>query len=1368
MKHNVRMLSLFMAFLMVVLCIPVVALDEVATGGSITQAETNGTTATDIGADGASEGILYEDTSKRDAFSKHYTTGDGSYYAIAFPEQVHYFENEEWKEIDNSLQYNSVSGRYESANQIFATGFAVSATEGDAVSVTNGDYTVSWSLVFAGGEGSLNADANAELITAQPALIVNGQSFEIDAEATDAEAALQNAGTLGKAVSAVTYADLQNGKVDVRYSVYHGKVKEDVIVESADALTSYALVMDTDGLTAIKNADNSVSFVDAQGEEYFTMDAPWMKDSYTGVSHDVAVEVMQKGNQAIISYTPDAEWMQAEERVYPVLIDPSFRADYYSCNIVDTYVFQGDTASATRANESTMKVGYKDGNNYLAYLNFVNLPKMVEFVQLQEVYLDFWLTDATDTAYMTVYEVTEAWNASTISYANRPEIGDMLIYETGGTVTGGKSKYSFDFSSHYLYNDYESTMADYFQSAFFGYCIESTDYAQIYSSTGLSDYRPSMRFKYVYAPHTCLESGAVYSFVNSVTGEYMTVSANAANASVSLASKNNGLSQAFRLYYDSSINSYYVRAMLSENGGTEARVLDCAYDVVYGDQFAPLQIDNKQATAQADSQQWLIEYVGNGLFRIVLRANSSVALTGFANDDYESDSLGAATDGSICGTNYRNLEADFANETSNNRIWLWKLESGGKQVFPGVNSKDQLTISRREGTTNESLYCVVSEFGANVSWSSNNTVVATVSNGRINALKAGTAQIVATVTSASGTVTTYTTTFHVHLEDGVYYINNVANSSYRIGYDSLNAVGEGEKLYLYNSGTAEETSRKALFKIRYLGEGLYSIRSMLDSSMGWVHENNQTSSATIGYTDADIEGNEKWGINSDALGYYIYGYNEGRVIAAPTTVTDGVELTSTAKLSNTNQRWTITQKVSYSHHGVYMPKKTGQLIIGQSFQFDAVFYTSSNTYNGGNNIIWSMTTGTGGANFDPSTGTLTATSAGTVTVTAKYTRSETQVWERSCTVTIFDSFPEGVYLIENARYGTYLQQSSAESDVSIELAEFSGSDSQLWYIVDWELGEYGIQSIVDNNYLEGVYNGSYSEWLTWNCISNFWAATAIWYIIPVNDGIYRISSKANTAYHMTVDNTGENVVLGGLSEDNSDEWILHPISETIVDLEVLYDQAYSLRYSNAVNRIENQLIAIRKKMYFEFDIWVNYSVPTLFTSYADECSTNYAIPCTHGNCSNSSYLITKPYHHKNIYNIFHHINPPNTNVTLKLAYIGHQTCYYQGNEHEYGGIVGLANMDYGLAMVASNGASEASELKTSLHEFCHLYGAPDHYNRLGAPSTAEKNSEVEGAPFSEDCIFGEYKNNDYVMNNLLICAGCRDAIESNKNEYDHG
>ncbi|MBQ9132095.1 MAG: hypothetical protein IJX62_06465, partial [Clostridia bacterium] len=327
MQRKLRMLSLFMALLMVFLCIPVVALENVTTSGSIHDEETNGSsTPSESGTnlDGFQEdAILYEDLSKRDAFTKHYALEDGSYYAVVFPEQVHYLENGEWKDIDNSLQYDSASGRYQSANQLFSTGFAPSATVDGAVSVTSGEYTVSWSLMFAGGSNHLQSE-NLELVQAKPAEIVNGEAFTVDA-ADPMDTAMQRAGSLGKVASTVTYADLQNGKVDVRYSLYHGKVKEDVILESADALTSYALVMDTDGLTVVKNVDNSVSFVDVTGEEYFTMEAPWMKDSHTGVSHDVAVEVIQKGNQAIITYTPDAEWMQAEERVYPVLIDPSFR-----------------------------------------------------------------------------------------------------------------------------------------------------------------------------------------------------------------------------------------------------------------------------------------------------------------------------------------------------------------------------------------------------------------------------------------------------------------------------------------------------------------------------------------------------------------------------------------------------------------------------------------------------------------------------------------------------------------------------------------------------------------------------------------------------------------------------------------------------------------------------------------------------------------------------------------------------------------------------------------------------------------------------------------------------------------------------------
>ena len=45
---------------------------------------------TDISAE------LTEDIKLRDTFTKHYTDGNGKYYAVVFPEQVHYLENGEW------------------------------------------------------------------------------------------------------------------------------------------------------------------------------------------------------------------------------------------------------------------------------------------------------------------------------------------------------------------------------------------------------------------------------------------------------------------------------------------------------------------------------------------------------------------------------------------------------------------------------------------------------------------------------------------------------------------------------------------------------------------------------------------------------------------------------------------------------------------------------------------------------------------------------------------------------------------------------------------------------------------------------------------------------------------------------------------------------------------------------------------------------------------------------------------------------------------------------------------------------------------------------------------------------------------------
>ena len=67
------------------------------------------------------------------------------------------------------------------------------------------------------------------------------------------------------------------------------------------------------------------------------------------------------------------------------------------------------------------------------------------------------------------------------------------------------------------------------------------------------------------------------------------------------------------------------------------------------------------------------------------------------------------------------------------------------------------------------------------------------------------------------------------------------------------------------------------------------------------------------------------------------------------------------------------------------------------------------------------------------------------------------------------------------------------------------------------------------------------------------------------------------------------------------------------------------------------------------------------------------------------------------------------------------------------------------------------ETKTTVHEIGHLFGALDHCG-LTYPSTEEFNKKFDTNPFSKFCIYGEKKDDSQVLNNLLICDGCKAVI----------
>ena len=118
-----------------------------------------------------------------------------------------------------------------------------------------------------------------------------------------------------------------------------------------------------------------------------------------------------------------------------------------------------------------------------------------------------------------------------------------------------------------------------------------------------------------------------------------------------------------------------------------------------------------------------------------------------------------------------------------------------------------------------------------------------------------------------------------------------------------------------------------------------------------------------------------------------------------------------------------------------------------------------------------------------------------------------------------------------------------------------------------------------------------------------------------------------------------------------------------------------------------------------------------------------------------------------------------------MAFVGHVTCVVTAGKHNTNAYRGLAFTELGLSII-TNFDSIPQETKTLLHEFGHLYGAPDHYDGTSCLSTDEMN-ERYGEIFSKDCIYGENRSTQEVLNDYTICQGCREWILENQNKYNH-
>ncbi len=357
--------------------------------------------------------IVSEIQDKRSADTKTFLLSDGSYLHAVYPEQVHYRENNEWVDVDNSFESASdEEGEevLENEKNSFKIKFSNKAKDKKLVSLKSGQYQIDWAL----------KDASK----------VEAQSVTLDSS-SETEASLQNVN------SGVIYKDVLPN-VDLQYVIDASSVKEDIILKNNAAQHEFTFDYQVKKLTYKENSDGSISFYAEDNLEnaVYTMGKPFMYDANGETSSNITVVIKETNKGFSLELNADSEWLNSSERAYPVTIDPTIVTQQSASVVKDTTgVLSNKTdelyeALETDNNNLWLKVGKFFGTR--AYtLIYVPLPSDIsESCRIIEAKLNLisyraGISTCSDNLTISVNEITSDWDQNTISN-NEVLYGDNL------------------------------------------------------------------------------------------------------------------------------------------------------------------------------------------------------------------------------------------------------------------------------------------------------------------------------------------------------------------------------------------------------------------------------------------------------------------------------------------------------------------------------------------------------------------------------------------------------------------------------------------------------------------------------------------------------------------------------------------------------------------------------------------------------------------------------------------------------------------------------------------------------------------------------------------------------------------------------
>ncbi len=182
---------------------------------------------------------------------------------------------------------------------------------------------------------------------------------------------------------AVEYSNVFGNGMGLYLRPNNSGLKEDIVLQSRPSVDRFSFEIKIDKGVLEKQDNNEILWKDAEtGEEYGYIPTPYMIDSgtreeYENISTDIEVLLEAKeGEEGVYLYTlvPSAAYLDDENTVYPVRIDPSIQLprDGY---VSDTYVSSGEPDDNFSSSQY-IRVGHDTKNSIFRGIIYHTLPNL--------------------------------------------------------------------------------------------------------------------------------------------------------------------------------------------------------------------------------------------------------------------------------------------------------------------------------------------------------------------------------------------------------------------------------------------------------------------------------------------------------------------------------------------------------------------------------------------------------------------------------------------------------------------------------------------------------------------------------------------------------------------------------------------------------------------------------------------------------------------------------------------------------------------------------------------------------------------------------------------------------------------------------